>query len=139
MVRVICVALAVLLLPVAAAAGAGNARYELVHGCYALQAPDGKFVARSGDGYAATAADAASAAAFRMQATRLGSYMLYSRDKDYLGVQDGAVRAVTQAGPAADLDVTGDGPFTLSPHEGGDVIGTYTFVKADGCLEYPEA
>src|SRR4051794_34705488 len=98
MSRVLCVVLALLLVPVATAAagtGKGDPRYALVHGCYALQAADGKFVAKAGDGYAATAGDAASAEAFRMQATRLGSYMLYGRGKDYLGFQDGVVKVVT--------------------------------------------
>src|SRR4051794_25751991 len=154
MLRVLCAALALLLVPVATALGADEARYALVHGCYALQAPSGKFVAKAGDGFAATAADVASGEGFRMQATRLGSYMLYGRGKDYLGLQDGAIRVVTTAGPAADFDVAEAGSrFTLAAHDSGQAVGVgsdgalspaagpaaFTFVKAGGCPEYPEA
>src|SRR4051812_33311058 len=61
-------------------------RYGLVHGCYALQAPGGRFVERRpAGGYAATASRRAGAEVFRMQATALGRYLLYGRDRDFLG------------------------------------------------------
>src|SRR6478609_10715102 len=149
-----------LLVPVLASAPAAGAavdpRYALVHGCYALQSPaTGKFVTKTSSGYAATAADAASGEAFRMQATRLGAYMLYGRAKDYLGLQDGAVKPISTPGPAADFtvaDASGAGRFTLVS-QGGQAVATgadgtlapadgatpFTFVKAAGCPDYPEA
>ena len=80
-------------MPVATAGAATAARYGLVHGCYALQAADGRFLAKAGDTYAAIAADAGSAEAFRMQATRLGDYLLYGVHKDFLADSGNGVPA----------------------------------------------
>src|SRR3954471_24973995 len=69
-------------------------RYSLVHNCYGLQAPGGKFVAKTADNaYPATADSAASGEIFRMQATDLGKYMLYGRGSDYLAGDNGDVFA----------------------------------------------
>ena len=55
--------------------------YAYANGCYALRdATTNRFVVRDALGYAATAPTAAAATPFRMQATALGSYLLYGPD-----------------------------------------------------------
>ena len=61
-------------------------RFAMAGGCYALQAPDGRWVTRSGNGWAATAPDLARAEPFHFQATDLGSYLLYAKDRTFLTV-----------------------------------------------------
>jgi hypothetical protein len=86
--------LAVLLLAgwaaIATPAAAAPTRYSLAGGCYALgSASTGKVVA-NGD-------------RLRMQATRLGSYLLYGPAKDFLAAGEaGAVGPAAQPSPAAD-------------------------------------
>src|SRR5215212_3634218 len=76
-------------------------RYSLVHGCYALKS--GKKTL-PGAGHV------------RMQATALGSYLLYRPDRTFLAAQDGAVAPASEPSPAADWNVkktkTGKGLFT---------------------------
>src|SRR5207247_9343261 len=145
---------ALLVLPAGAAAvkatppGKPNAapklpdRYSLQGGCYALQS----------SGKTANGAEHV-----RMQATRLGSYLLYRPDGTYLAAQDdSSVAPAKDAGPAADwrVDDAGGGAFSLTPaskpgtfltedQNGGlTVSGTktsFTFVSANGCATYPEA
>jgi hypothetical protein len=152
----------VLLAPAARAAGElpGDARYTLVHGCYALQSEaTGKLVAKApGGGYAATTADVANAEPFRMQATRLGAYLLYGKAGDFLSTSAaGDVLTTKDSGPPADFTVDttsdkqaftlvtiggkglttdADGRLTLTSPAG---AGRFTFVKADGCAPFPEA
>jgi hypothetical protein len=144
----------------AAADEAGDARYGLVHGCYALR-PAGHdgLVAKAGDGYRA-AGTPAQAEAFRLQATTLGRYLLYGRAADYLaaGDRDTAVTA-GDGGPAADFEVrdagtdtftltslTGrqlasapDGTITLTAPGAVDEAHRFTFVPAEHCAVFPEA
>ena len=92
-----------------------DARYRLVHGCYALEA-GGKLVAKDpAGGYTASASDGGAAEAFRMQATTLGRYLLYGRARDFLGTDDGRVVAEAQPSPSADwrVDTADGGRFTL--------------------------
>ncbi len=157
------VAATTLLAPAAGAATTlgPDARYELVHGCYALRSePLGRLVAKTADGYAATATDPASAEGFRMQATRLGSYILYGRGADFLSTAGGKVSTTKDSGPLADfvvaptsdataftlvsqggqaLAATPGGALTLAaPGAPGDA-GRFTFVPAEGCQVFPEA
>lgn len=117
-------------------------RYSLQGGCYALQS----------SGKTATGAEHV-----RMQATRLGSYLLYRPDGTYLAAQDdNSVAPAKDASPAADwrVDDASGGAFSLTPaskpgtfltedQNGGlTVSGTktsFTFVSASGCATYPEA
>lgn len=160
-VTVAALAAASVLAPAAAQAAAplsDTARYELVHGCYALQAgTTGRFVAKTAGGYAATAGDVDGAEPFRMQATRLGSYLLYGRAGDLLATTDGggvASIALDKANPGADfvIDRTPDRTaFTLISQNGkglatgsADALTTgaaapFTFVPATGCADFPEA
>lgn len=136
--------------PVAHAAE-DEARYALVHGCYALKSlSKDKFVSKGGDDYALTA-DAGQAEAFRMQATALGRYLLYGKAADFLTADGPAA----EPSPAADFRVdVADGAYrltlpdagdgTLVATDGGVALGAagnesrFDFVKADGCAVYPE-
>ena len=71
----------------AAAAPAAQAqdRYALANGCYGLKSlSTGSFAAKTADGGFAAGADQAKAERFRMQATDLGRYLLYGKDRDFL-------------------------------------------------------
>ncbi|XAY06207.1 hypothetical protein DSM112329_03071 [Paraconexibacter sp. AEG42_29] len=136
-----------------------NARYDLVHGCYALKAESGgKLVAKAANGYAVSADGVATAEPFRLQATRLGDYLLYGKAGDFLSTTaGGAVVTSTDPGPAADFTVdraAGNQAFTLVSQAGkaltvGDggrlalttpgSAGRFTFVPAEGCATFPEA
>ena len=125
-------AAAALALAVAGLAPAGAAaaptRYSLASGCYALQGPSGQVIA--------------GAERVRMQATTLGSYLLYRPDRTFLAAQDdGSVAPAPEPSPAADWRVreAGDGTFTLSPASAEGRTLTARFVPATGCAVYPEA
>jgi microsomal dipeptidase-like Zn-dependent dipeptidase len=69
-----------------------DSRYTLANGCYALYSKSaGKFVVKTGGGYAATAGDTGTAERIRMQATTLGEYVLYGKDADYVTAAGGGV------------------------------------------------
>jgi hypothetical protein len=138
------VALAVLV-AVPAPAVAAPSRYALANGCYQLQASSGRAVA-GGE-------------RLRLQATTLGSYLLYRPDRTFLAAHDdGSVAADQQASPAADWRVqeAPGGTFTLSPASaparaltagpdgaarlaGTGDPGRLRFSATDGCAVYPEA
>jgi hypothetical protein len=121
-------ALLVALLVAAAPAAAAETRYSLAGGCYALQAQSGG---------ALPGADRV-----RMQATDLGSYLLYLPDRTFLATRDdGSVAPANEPSPAADWRVTeaGGGAFTLAPLSAPDRTLRVTFAPATGCADYPEA
>ena len=141
-----------------------NARYALANGCYALKSQAlGQHVVKTADGYAASAAAApAGAEAFRMQATRLGSYLFYSPARQFMagggGLDGQGVRTDDKASPAADWRVDDAGSAfkivlpsankVLAPGEGGKLVladaagagddALFTFVRAEGCPGFPE-
>src|SRR3954454_7708417 len=116
----------------AAQAAKAQTRYSLVHGCYALKS-GGKTIPGAGH--------------IRMQATALGSYLLYRPDKTFLAAQNGGtVAAASEPSPAADWvvkggkRVKGKRVFTLTPKSGGGpVLKKVRFVRAKKCAPYPEA
>ncbi len=146
--------------PASAAPPAGDPVYDLVGDCVALRSVSAnQLVADAGTGYRASAADVAGAAAFRMQATDLGRYLLYGRRGDMPAEgTDGAVTRITTPGPAADfaLRSVGSGTFALSALRSGRVLtvadgalalapkGTegaatqFALVPATGCQDFPE-
>ncbi len=77
-------ALALGLLLAATLAPSAQARdsYGLANGCYALKAAGGGLVAKTSDGGYRAAGDRGEA--FRMQATDLGRYLLYGKDREFL-------------------------------------------------------
>src|SRR3954471_22498114 len=125
-----CAALGALVaaLALAGPATAAQTRYSLANGCWSLQAPTGQVIP--------------GAERVRMQATTLGSYLLYRPDRTFLAAQgDGGIAPAQEPSPAADWRVseTGTGEtFTLAPASGGAPV-TARVVPATGCAVYPEA
>jgi len=126
-------ALALLAVPSASAAPQLT-RYSLAGGCYSLRsASSGRIVP--------------GAEHLRMQATTLGSYLLYRPDRTFLAAQGDSVKAAAKPSPTADWSVAeaGKDAFTLSPASepgrrmrvGGET--RFRFRRARGCAVYPEA
>jgi hypothetical protein len=114
--------------PAGAWAADAPTRYTLANGCYALQSAPGQVVA-GGDHV-------------RMQATTLGSYLLYRPDRTFLAAHaGGSVASDPQPSPAADWRVreAPGGVFTLSPASDPARVLAVRFVPAQGCAVFPEA
>jgi hypothetical protein len=128
--------------------------HAMAGGCYALQSTtNDKWLARSGNGYVASAADAASAEPFHFQATDLGSYLLWDSRKGFVR-SDAPPKVVASANPAktADWRVKASGSsfvFTLSTKQSLTVDSTDRLATATagtpfalklttGCPEWPE-
>ena len=149
-----------LLAAIPASAGAQEqTRYSLVHGCYAVQIPGGGFLQKSLGGYNDKGTAPPRSEAFRMQATTLGRYLLYGRDRDFLAAGDGdSVVSATGPSPAADWAVTEQGgafeirnsatdrPLVRRP-DGVIVQGSpgqsdpstrFGFASSGDCADYPE-
>ena len=137
-----------------ASATGEDRRYALANGCYALRSPSG-FVAKDAAGYSASAGSADAAERFRMQATALGSYLLYGRDRDVMAANAlGAVAPAAKASPAADWRVDDAGEaFTIALPSRNKALGVaagrlvlvdapgaaaFSFEPASGCAVYPE-
>ena len=149
------VALVLTALTAAPAAAQSAPAYGLANGCYALRAPDGKYVAKAGDGsYRVTANSGPEGEPFRMQATRLGQFLLYGKAGDFMSGGSGDVQSASTPDGTADWRVEGDaGLFrlTLPDAEGralavdGERLVTragggddFSFEVVDGCATYPE-
>jgi hypothetical protein len=134
--------LTVFALTCASSASAAQTRYSLVGHCYALTAASGQPIAGGEH--------------LRMQATTLGSYLLYRPDRTFLAAgTDGKVAPAAKPSPAADWSVTDapGGTFMLAlasaPNRplgqdgklvaAGATGGGFTFVPATGCAVFPEA
>ncbi len=149
------VSVAALTGPLAPAASATDV-YGIANGCYALkESYSGKYVVRAGNNYTATAATAAAATPFRLQATALGRYLLYGPGGAMPAVSLlGQVQAATKPGPTADwrfeyvsktlrlVNVSnGNG---LSVNAAGQLIHgagapvRWNVVPAQGCATFPE-
>jgi hypothetical protein len=115
----------------AQASDAAPSRYSLAGGCWSLEVAQG--------------AQIPGADRLRLQATDLGSYLLYTQDGKFLAAQgDGQVAPDDEPSPDADWRVTEEdhGIFSLAPLSGADtqLAGQLvTFEPADGCAAYPEA
>jgi hypothetical protein len=146
----------------AALAADQSASYALVHGCFALQSnAAGAALAQGTDGsWRASAKDRAAAEPFRMQATDLGHYLLFGKDKDFLAGDGAAATTATSPGPTGDWHVVAqdggtfrlelpetsrvlvaaaDGALSLVPAAEASAPGSaFTFEKTDGCADFPE-
>lgn len=115
------------LLPGSAAAKPPT-RYSLANGCYALEDASGKPILGGEK--------------LRLQATTLGSYLLYRPDRTFLAAgEGGSIAPAPEPSPAADWRVD-DAPgetFTISPASDGARKLSVRFAPADGCATYPEA
>ena len=85
-------------------------RYSVVKGCYSLRSVAlGKLVAKDpAGGYAATAGRGA-AERFRLQATDLGTYLLYGRARDFLAADGSGTETAAEPSTAAEWRLTGNG------------------------------
>ena len=129
-------------------------RYALAGGCYVLSA-GGAPVTKTADGGYRTGGQGER---FRLQATALGSYLLYGAGRDFLGHGRGPLpvspeRVQSAAAPSEATDwrvEVVDGAYVLSlgdrplAVQGGRLVlgGTaarFAFEPATGCADYPEA
>ena len=122
-------------------------RFSLAGGCYSL--------ARASGGEPIAAASRQ-----RLQATDLGSYLLFGSARDFLAASGDRVTRAVQPSPAADWQVedAAPGSFTLSPassparvlaatddglalvpRDGAGPRSHFRFVPASGCAAFPEA
>ena len=114
--------------PGAARATATPTRYSLANGCWSLNDASGGAIA--------------GAAQLRLQATGLGSYLLYTPAKQFLAAAaDGSIAPAAAPSPAADWVVTDGtaGSFTIAPKSAPTQQRVVRFAPADGCAVYPEA
>jgi hypothetical protein len=162
-------AAACLVLPASAAASdagghvpsAGD-RYTLANGCFGLRSVQtGNYLVRVADGYNASAAAIGGAEPFRMQATDLGSYLVYDSAREFLtrspllplpnSIVSGAAPeanadwTVTEDGGAfrlsvagRDLSVGAGGTAATVAAGGGGDAARWEFELRGGCVEYPE-
>ena len=114
--KILGVAALVLAAGIPASASAAETRYSLAGGCFTLQGVEG-------------------AEQVRMQATALGSYLLYRPDRTFF-TADGPADAPSPAAEWAVEEAGGD-TFTLKAQE--DTLTGVRFVPAQGCAVYPEA
>ncbi|MEO7272433.1 MAG: Coagulation factor 5/8 type domain-containing protein [Vicinamibacterales bacterium] len=129
--------------------------YHYANECVALRdAWSNRHVVRDAFGYGLTSDDAA-ATPFRMQATALGSYLLYGPDARMPAIRNtGAIGPTATANASADWIVTNDGPalrltsvatgHTLSVGLLGRLVLTsrrdsrWRFEPAAGCATFPD-
>ena len=129
-------------------------RYAMAGGCYAIRSTaTGKWIARNGGSYVATAPSAAAAAPIHFQATDLGTYLLYGKGKTYVSrtLLNSIIPALTPSA-AADWTVTKVGSsfrFTLpakgsalTTNAAGKVVGgpagDFALHTTTGCDVFPE-
>ncbi len=122
-------------------------RYAMAGGCYALQAPDDRWVVTSGGGYAATGDDLATAAPIHFQATELGAYLLFDADRQFIARSGGGVSPADAPSEGAEWIVTDDGDafqigdMAVQP-DGSIGTGSPSDLRlrqTDGCAAWPEA
>lgn len=102
-------------------------RYSLVNGCYMIDTPTGPLAPASGP--------------YRMQATALGEYLLYGRNREILNAlpPQSVVTTTTPTWTSVwRVDGSGATGFTLT-NTATRTSGPVTFVPATGCADYPEA
>jgi hypothetical protein len=128
-------------------------RYAMAGGCYVLSPARGRYVKRDGTGttFSVVSTSLAQATAFRFQATRLGTYLLYTQGR-FLAGSDGVA---LDPAPSTDAELTvraaGAGGFTfqlpggraLTASATGLATGTtptpFALRRVDYCSSYPEA
>ena len=110
-----------------AAANGTDKRYALANGCYALRSQSaGRYVAKAGGGYRTSAGSVGAAEGFRMQATALGRYLFYGKNRDFMaGTAQNAVAPAGQPSPSADwrVDVGPGSTFKITLPSSGKALG----------------
>jgi hypothetical protein len=131
-------------------------RYTLANGCYQLRSSSlNQLVIQDNGRYAAGLGD--NGERFRMEATGLGTYLLYGHNRDFLGVN--ADHTISNHAAPSDATVwevnTVPGGFSLVNPASGDRLGTaddgalttgraglpgtFGFEESPGCAFYPES
>ena len=135
-------------------------RYAMAGGCYALRSTStGRWVARAGEGYSATAPERAGAEPFHFQATDLGRYLLFGHDQTYVSRKDGlpllqtaSVAAAAAPSESADWTVGRHGTAYTFGLPSGDTLAvdatgalvlaadaeTFALHTTGGCAEWAE-
>jgi microsomal dipeptidase-like Zn-dependent dipeptidase len=134
-------------------------RYAMAGGCYGIQAGSGKWVARSADGFAATAGRRGKAEPFHFQATDLGKYLLFGSTADFLAQDStpllGGEAAVSATAPSESADWTvrrAGSAYTFTLQSSGDSLAVgdggalvlaetparFRLRTTTGCAEWPE-
>jgi microsomal dipeptidase-like Zn-dependent dipeptidase len=133
-------------------------RYSIVNRCLALRSEAlGRFAAKTGGSYAASAGDPGGAEPFRLQATTLGRYLFYGPARDFLASGGAGTEAAAEPSDASDwvveevgdaftitnldgqrLSVGGDGALATVGAESASASELFTFHETAGCETYPE-
>ena len=143
-----------------AEAASTQSRYSLAGGCFALRSErTGRFVVKSGGGYVAGAGSAGAGEPFRMQATDLGRYILYGRNRDFLALtlvngiapaaepsdrsdwtvrKDGGSFRISNGFIGRDLTTAANGTLNSAAEGAGGAAGRFSFRAVGGCPAYPE-
>ena len=95
-------------------AAAAETKYSIVHGCFQVQGAEG--------------------GPFRMQATTLAEYLLYSKDEKFLAADGSLAEAPSEATEWRASEKGGG--IELTPKAGGTALTLGA--KAEGCAAYPE-
>ena len=127
-------------------------RYAMANGCYAITAPDGRYLTRTSTGRLSARRVAKSdAAPLYFKPTDLGTYLLFGSSRDFVTAASGPRFA---AKPSTDTEWTvakRDGRFTLRApggrhlrmHSGRVAVGAtptgFGIVRTSGCRAYPES
>ena len=112
--RLAAIAGLVIALAIAAPAQAAETRYSIAGGCFAVQDSEG--------------------GPFRMQATTLAEYLLYSPDRKFLAA--GGALDAAPSGAAEWVAAEEGGAIRLTPKTGGQPVTLGA--AATGCADYPE-
>jgi microsomal dipeptidase-like Zn-dependent dipeptidase len=151
------------LVPVAKRPGrlaAPEDRYAMAGGCYALRsAATGRWLTRAGEGYATTAGRRGAAEPFHLQATDLGTYLLFGSDQTFVSRKDGipllqqaSVAAAASPSPSAEWIARRSGAAYTFGLAGGDALtvddtgavvlgrdaGRFALRTTDGCAPWDE-
>ncbi|WP_433563616.1 peptidase [Nocardia sp. CA-151230] len=112
--------------PGVAAADPAQTRYSLVDGCYEIATPAGPLRPEDGP--------------YRMQATALGEYLLYGRQRTVLDAAGGSIHPVDVPSPTSVWRVDGSGAAGFTITDAATATSEpATFTPASGCADYPEA
>ncbi|WP_148612201.1 hypothetical protein [Nocardioides rubriscoriae] len=126
-------------------------RFAMAGGCYTLSPSPGRFVRRTAGGLRVERVGLRQATRFRFQATRLGTYLLFTHGRRFLAGSDGLG---LDARPSRDAELTvarTAAGFTFRLPDGrslrasGSTLGLgatptpFALRRVDPCLPYPEA
>lgn len=125
-------------------------RWAMAGGCYALQAPSGRWVQRAGNRLAPTATSPSGAEPFHFQATDLGTYLLFGRQRDFVTSRTQQAVLADRPSALAELNTrpagkgfrfyTGGRALQVAGSQlgFGSTPSTFRLRKVGGCASWPE-